>query len=102
MEPAYARAAHDDDANFDLYIRRSHPSTLYPYTTTFEYYPRSPGQHVPRLDDIVYRNGPVFIWNQAHSVVVQLQYSLYRVEYFAKCRVTVPYLGFLVFLPIRS
>jgi hypothetical protein len=69
---------------------------------TSECYPPSPGQDVTRTDDKVNRSGPVLVRNQAHGVVVQLQYLLYQVEYFTKCKVIVPYLGFPVFPPIRS
>ena len=57
------------------------------YDDFFECRPRSPGQDVPHVDDTIYRNGPVFVRNQARSVTVELQYSLYKVECFAKCRV---------------
>jgi hypothetical protein len=56
------------------------------YTTTSECYPRLPRQYVTRIDDKVDRGGPVLVRNQAHSVVVQLQYLLYQVEYFTKCK----------------
>jgi hypothetical protein len=71
-------------------------------TTTSECYFCSPGQYVTRIDDKVDRGGPVLVRNHPRSVAVQLQYTLYQVEYFTKCKFFVPYLGFPVLPPTRS
>ena len=76
--------------------------SMYTFPLFDRCYPRSPRQQVPYVYDKVYGIGPIFVWNQANSLAVQLKYPLYQVEYFAKCKVIVPYLGFVVFLPMRS